>query len=296
MKILAYIQSFDDGVNLYRGQGVLSELHKLDSSVHITYAKDFDIRKHKGYDVCFMLHPFMPSHVDVAKNVKRAGIKLVLDYDDNYFEIPKHNQFHRACLIKHIDYVTNIKACIAEADSIIVSNIAMKYAVLKHTNYTNKIEIVENAFDDYMNKRRPPSANTWSKNIVWRGGKSRISDLEANKGKIEYMIRNHDNFNYIFWCNFVDIMPKWLHQLSKETNKIKFKREVHAYNYWHELVNLAPYGIMYLNESNSFNTCRSDINRLEAYFAGCVMPSNETYEDRVLSKINNKRLEVFKNG
>jgi len=144
MKIIARLINVEDGTSFYRGHGPLTELHKTNRLVHVDFAPEINFINAKGYDMAFFQRPFHPVHIKEMKTCKEMNMPIVVDYDDNYYNVPTNNNFYMLNKVTKCDVKAGIDECLELADKIIVSTEYLK-KVYKHED---KTYVVNNAWDD----------------------------------------------------------------------------------------------------------------------------------------------------
>ena len=286
MKIYCHAPTKDDAPSAYRGFGVISELARC--GIYSEFWNDFDFLKAKGFSALFMQRPDTPSQCEIIMVAKSMGMPVVIDYDDNLLDIPPHNKYYQHMEKNNPEYKDCVKFCLSEADAVIVSTDALK---TEFEQYSNKITVIRNAFDDYVYTMRPFNK---TKTVIWRGGDSHTKDLETYKEDIISLITANEDFHFIFMgAGF----PTYLKELKSKN--MTLKEPAYTYDFLNVLKDIKPSLIIVPLEDTSFNKCKSDCAKIEAIASGalCISPNWAEWNycpytyDRSLFKSANAILE-----
>ena len=107
MKILTITEEVDS-IDNYRASGPLFELGKSDgyevdiASRNFAYSKIF-----RKYDIFYLQRP-RSIDLETACLAKKFGLKLVVDYDDDLFNVPVHNPAHLGLHSEEIDCMRDV--------------------------------------------------------------------------------------------------------------------------------------------------------------------------------------------
>ena len=247
-----------EACSFYRGHGVLSELHKLDSSVRVAYYSKFNILDCKGSDVIFFQRPTSSEHLNQIKQIKKLGIPLVIDYDDSFLNIPAHNPFRILQELEGEDYVSNAKAACLLSNQVWVTTQALKDSLKM---FSDNIKVIPNAFDDYLYK--PSNTCNASNTVLWRGSRHHDKDLGAFQEQITSLIRDFKDFNFYF---LGEKLPKWIGELKAQNAGMI--RPVNCFEFPFLMQTIRPSLTIVPLEDTPFNRCKSDINLMEGVLAG----------------------------
>jgi hypothetical protein len=128
IKILTYAPAIGDGTSFYRLAGVMPYLEQEYSDIKVT-----DISNNKyidwynlvGADILLFQRPFSEQHFAAIKMARNMNIKVVIDYDDDLFNIPQDNPVH----LSFEDCKETMKLICQVVDEIWVSTDAIKKTV-----------------------------------------------------------------------------------------------------------------------------------------------------------------------
>lgn len=226
MRILVLSPDATDGTSFYRSFGPLSALQKS-GDIEIVETGAVNWKTLRSIDLVFFQRPSNKVHLEVCEMVKAYKIPLVLDYDDNLFQIPISNPVFW-------DYMTDpkaqegIKKCLRLADRVITSTKALGHVLI--ANGAKSVSIVPNAWDtelfygyDTLNK---------NSSVLWRGSRTHDEDLwSVTKELSSAIVSNSWKLNLIggpFWMSVkyfvenkaqLDLFEKL--ELSKMITKFK---------------------------------------------------------------------------
>lgn len=261
MKIVAYIPSPEDGTSFYRGVGPLSELHKTDKNIQVDFKRYCSFTDIKGYDLAFFQRPFRKEEIQSIKLCKQMGIPVVIDYDDDFFNVPVNNEFRKLNETHQNDYVSHVKECLGLADMVFAST-SFLAETLKEFN--DNVKVVNNAWDHGL----VPMAESfnYTKNILWRGGQSHASDLFVFQNKFEELLKKNKDFKFIF----LGVPPVW----ASNYKNAEFIKTKPVLKYFRILKMIKPSLILTPLKDYVFNHSKSNIAKLEAVTHGalCLAP------------------------
>jgi len=275
MKILCVTTQIESASSLYRAFGPLSELHRIDPTIQADVFQspfEFNLLNLKGYDIVLLHNPDQEWQLEAVYLCKSFGIKVIVDYDDNFFAVEEDNPYHVEMKERKINYYLHVKRILEKADSVIVSTDALAKAF---QDYNNKITVIRNAFDPYIHKLAQ-DRNKAKMMVLWRGRTAHKNDLSAYEEQISKLVESNKDFTFVFWG--LDPVPTWLQDLGVRCRNICSKPVVHAYSYFYELAELAPSLTIVPLIDNEFNRCKSDIAKLESIAAGSLCISPEWHE------------------
>src|SRR5690348_4348511 len=136
-------QAIQGACSFYRSMGVLPKLAKLDPSIVVEQLDMRDWHDIADTDIVFSERPSQP-HLQAAMDlIKDFGVKLWLDYDDDFFNVPT-KPFNPSGSHFNDPAVRNAFAgFLAMADVVTVSTEAIKRS---YEGYCNAIVTIPNAF------------------------------------------------------------------------------------------------------------------------------------------------------
>lgn len=280
-KILLICSNAEDATSWYRGVGPFSLLQRTYSDISLTITEPSTCNKWSiiaQFGLVVFQRPCTSQHLEVATLVKSLGIPLVLDYDDNHFDIQLENDHYT----HFVNNRENQRKIMNMADHIICSTDHLKKSVQKEL--TNKsISVISNGIIPNWDS---PSDNLGRRDntIFYRGSKTHLNDLLLFKDAIQKSIDNlGDDFV------FQGFTPFFL----TGTYRVNDPMALHKYfNYvkssYHKL-------FMVPLKDCGFNRSKSNIALLEATMNGanCLVPDWEEWQ--IPGAIKYTSIESFSN-
>lgn len=270
MKILVFCPNALDGTAFYRCGGVLNELHKLDPNISITYiGNQFRFSEAKGFDLAFFQRTDNDDYLMAMKAVKDLNIPVVVDYDDYLLEVPKDNKYHSIMSNNDINYEHNVREALKLADTVIVSTDKLKELF---SPYNKNIVVIRNAFDNYT--FRPKFEVSSNKVVLWRGGATHKPDFDYYGDEVYQLMKSNPDFNFVYWTDVTKRQENLafysIFDLIKNLPNFKLMPAVSPIDYFQGLQRLQPSIIMSVNKLCDFNLGKSDIAKLEGFYAGSL--------------------------
>jgi hypothetical protein len=282
----------------YRTMGTFSKLSKISQEpILIEQLLDFDWHSLSDADIVVFERPINENFLKAMEFTKNFGIKVWADIDDDFFSVPKYNPAHKVFSKK--ETTEHIEKCLSLTDVLTVTTPALKE---KYKKFCNRIEIVENAFNDYnFTLLEHPSKN----NIInWRGSKTHRNDILSCL--IPMMKVSEENKETLF--HFIGNDLWYIENAIKNIGRCEEKLTVEYFNFIKQLnpkIQICPL------EFNEFNISKSNISWIEGIYSGAVcvgpdmpewrLPGIETYKtpDEFYEKVtmllndNEKRIKNF---
>ena len=276
MKVITCIPNKEDATSLYRGHGVMCELHKVSNIDCVFPETIYNVNEKqiglsyltaKGGDVFFLQRPDQDSHIAALQLAKSLNMPIVIDFDDNLLKVEWHNPYHQINSLNNVNYKKNVERSLNIADAVIVSTKAMKKDFLKHNK---NIYVVNNAFDNYVNTLAT-NYNIDSNVVLWRGSRTHERDFNLLKNEYETIIKDNPDFVFVFWTT-----KGWgcFEELESKYKNVKMKEAVHTFEYNLHLKNLKPALTTVSLEDTEFNRAKSNIAKLETVANGSLCISN----------------------
>ena len=122
-------------------------------------------------DALVFQRPFDRDHATVCRVAKEMGVPLILEYDDNLFQLPPSNPVYP--MYMNTSAHSNMRAMIAAADIVTVTTKALGDAIAP-----GKAVVIPNAHNDY---RWPVATEDYAPKenvITWRGTATHHEDME----------------------------------------------------------------------------------------------------------------------
>lgn len=272
-KILFLLPKLSDACSFYRGAGIAADLRRK--------GYDIDIMDMTGtidwafliqYDIVMMQRAANSYLVNVAAQIKRMGIKLWIDADDNLLAVPMENPAYLIYSDKGVKEA--IINCLTLADVVSVTNEDLRTAYLP---YNKNIVVIPNAFNDSLVKRvkRPRT-----KMVLWRGTNTHVKDIRTYKDAINKVTAHWTDYRFLY----LGYAPEELNI----TPNIALASAVDTILYLEQIQALAPSIMQVPLHDSLFNRCKSNIAAIEGAFAGaaCLVPEWWEMEGAVKYKDN----------
>lgn len=325
MRILFFTHNTIDSCSFYRSGGIAPDLaHQTGWDIETRSLKDslFHWESLSRYDLVMMQRPYTHDALTMGFYIKKLGIPLWVDHDDNVLALPRENRMASSMTNKAKNTFREI---LQVADVVSVTTPAM---VQEFKEYNHNIHVIENAHNDRLFGAKR-SAIKRSDMILWRGSDTHVKDIMLYAGPIEKAIQNFPSHTFVF-AGF----DPWM--IAKFDN-LETLPSTDPILYFETMIRLAPKLLHVPLRNTLFNRCKSNIAWLEATYFGavCLAPmieewikpgalnyadGNDYYDwlssvikgevdlekyvniswdyicdNLLLSKINCKRIEIIKN-
>lgn len=236
-----------------------------------------------GADVVLLQRPWTSQHVGIAKTIKDAGKKLIIDWDDNLSCLPAWNP--NAHHFK--DCLPNLQKLASLADAVTVSSVALAQAVIEWGGQC--VVMVPNAIDvTFQGMQTHPRQPI----VLWRGSNTHSADLEEGREYLKAMNATHE-------IVFFGDKPAWAYTLRHRHFAVSDYS-----NFIVSMNNLAPEYVAVPLVDHPFNHSKSDVGAQEAFLIGAKLwhngvgefrqhRVNELGQVRWLSDVNHKRMELI---
>lgn len=292
MKILFVSSNGQSPVRIYRGEGVLNRLRKLDPSVELVFPSPgremwVDLL---SVDVVYFLRCTMQHHVELAMDALNMGVPIWYDLDDDMFSIPPSNPASEQMTKDRKDrcawfLVNSMVVTVSTKD------LQQKVGKIRGTGEAGVV-LVPNALDDYAF----PDLLQWPGDrkrdvVLWRGGVTHQGDLLEFAGEFWKFFEQTPETVKV---NFVGYQPfflaggfRWLDRAVNFTNRMGFTPYQDYFAYMGYLRDVAqPATVCVPLVDDPFNRSKSNIALLEAIYAGAVpvVPDWEEWDYPEVSK------------
>jgi hypothetical protein len=158
----------------------------------------FDLRNHlrsdRRYSACFFQRWVNPSSLPAIGRMKKDGVKIIWDLDDDVLDIGKYKPENRSAGFEHI---STIQWCLDLADLITVS----VPELIRVVNRPDKTIVVPNLID--LNDEPFSGENKDSRVILYAASRSHDRDVDLLRTMYDQTKRDYD------WV-FFGIEPTWL--------------------------------------------------------------------------------------
>jgi hypothetical protein len=271
MRLLLIIPNSEDATSWYRGVKPFNKISKdYKINVKTIHPRDLTWCEVDWADIVFFQRPNGPNHLGMVKMIKSMEKKLVLDYDDNHYDVQLESSHYNVFKDTRQDQTEIMNL----ADMIFVSTRALKEALAKYTG--TPIEVIENGVEINFN----PDLNFRENSIYYRGSNTHIKDVMVFARQIgEAIEKRPERFT------FQGLMP-WYLQTTKTFNYLE-PDYIPVYfnqlkNSFHDLF-IVPLNL------NNFNFCKSNIAALEAAICGAnvICPNWPEWQLEGALKYNN---------
>lgn len=279
IKILAVSPLKFDGTSFYRAWGVFKDLNEKISIEVTDYGQKPggwswpDLCSH---DVLFLQRPGTPEHLKLAHYCKDLGLKVWVDYDDNFFVLPPENRMFDSVEKSTKERMAEI---IGLADAITVSTGALKdFMVGSGGKY---VEVVPNALNVQLfrpvtkfNHKRPQIPPNPQKQVyVWRGSDTHQLDVFDYLDPITNAMAARADVDWVY----MGWRPSYLDRFGLQ---YRYLHPDDIFNYWRKLKMIRPELMHVCLTANQFNLNKSNIAWIEATAAGavCVAPKWPEWE------------------
>lgn len=277
IKILTVIPLAWDGTSFYRANGVFRDLtEKIDVEFTPYHPQPggWSWAEFSKFDIVFLQRPGKPEHLKLAQYCKEVGLKVWLDYDDNFFVLPPENRMSEAI---SPEVRKSMGQLIRLADAITVSTQAL-HDYMKGVG-ARYVEVVPNALNTglvepvkHFNIKRPSVPPTNQKQVyVWRGSDTHHVDVADYMPEMIEVIEKRKDVNW----HFFGFNPILLTRLIPHVGSTwTFVGPEDIIIYYKKLRGVRPELMHVVLSPNEFNLNKSNIAWLEATTAGavCVAP------------------------
>lgn len=255
INVLAYIPKINDQCSFYRGAGPIGRLSDDFSVLYSQQFKKTDWHLLVGFDVFFILRPCTPEHFEMMTLAKGCGLKVIADYDDDFFNIQGH---YLETLIGDQVHQKAIRNCMSLVHELWVSTPYLAHA---YKDYADTRRVIPNAwdfklFDPGLLKPKGPL-------VTWRGSETHDGDV-ADVGGYWISVANKypEIENRFYWGEM-----KFVRFYMKNSTHYKFA----TIDYLHHLSRSGSRAMITPLEDIPFNHGKSNAAYLEA--AACCMPT-----------------------
>jgi hypothetical protein len=214
------------------------------------------------FNALFIHLPHTKEDYELIERAAKWGLKVWIDLDDNYWEIPPLNRAHNFFDKDRLKILDN---CLRLADLITVSTDPLNDYISKFNFIRCPIHTVNNAINDFvLGEFFPPSWNYQGGEVTinWRGSETHVPDLLAYK----WAFTKRDNIKWQFWGYDPRLLnTKWYGSLDEYTVK-PYEKSVLDYfmSFRREQTDVLFVPLDY----NTFNLGKSGIAAMEAVWAG----------------------------
>jgi hypothetical protein len=264
MKIAAIDSDPSGFVSFFRGRGPFSFLAR-DYKCELMTGRPSHWGDIIQADVLVLGRPSGPDEEAVAAVCLETGVPLVLDYDDNYLDVPPW--YKSAVQFRTEASKGRVLRMLKAASQIMFSTKVLCEAM----GVNGKGCVIPNAWNDRLFNFSSLSPNR--KIVSWRGGSTHDEDLNMYLPAMQNVAKSRPELEWWFWG-----VPCWRAlNMNASLRHIPWQNDIFGYTTaflqsrpWVHIVPLAPC---------FFNECKSHIAWMEATAAGAlvVAPDWEEY-------------------
>jgi len=214
------------------------------------------------FNALFIHLPHTKEDYELIERAAKWGLKIWIDLDDNYWEIPPLNRAHNFFDKDRLKILDN---CLRLADLITVSTDPLNSYISKFNFIRCPIHTVNNAINDFvLGEFFPPSWNYQGGEVTinWRGSETHVPDLLAYK----WAFTKQENIKWQFWGYDPRLLnTKWYGSLDEYTVN---PYEKSVLDYFMSFRRAQTDVLFVPLEHNTFNIGKSAIAPMEAVWAG----------------------------
>jgi hypothetical protein len=269
----------NDATSFYRGYGPLLRMSKKNQICFIPNdgMKNTWVTMRMA-DVVFMQRPFSDTHLDLACLAKSCNKPLVIDFDDDLFNVPLDNPSQS--IYNNDEVRKRVATIIGLADHVIVSTEKLKEI---YGLYNQNITVINNAWDSEL-MTAPIYKN--SHTAMWRGSNSHVKDLFHVKDRLTDLIKENDNYEF----EFIGYNPWFI----AEKCKLKSTDGKTLEHYFKYIKRVSPRLVHVPLVYNEFNESKSNIAWIEATHASAICLAPDMPEWRKEGIINYTDINDYK--
>lgn len=220
-------------------------------------------------DVFVMQRPFTTDLLMLCKEAKDYDTKLVVDFDDDFFNIPKDNPVHSLYTEENLK---NVQMALQLADLVTVST---KHLRREYAKYNENIVVIPNAIDNVLIKFRDATPSLTR--VLWRGTRTHDRDVATVAKEIIGAASQFPDFEFTFLgsdpCSWA---------LSEHIKNVKrILTPMSPFMFYQTEIMLKPRIMIAPLSDNTFNRSKSNIAALEGALAGAVTIAPDWEEWRI---------------
>ena len=265
-KVIYYPLDKRDSTSWWRICGVLPYIqHEKFDLIDISENKIFDWTIYAGKDIFIIQRPFSQDHATLITAAKNAGLKVIIDLDDDLWNVPTWNPTYTM----YKQHQGTLNTCVSLADEVWVSTEAIKKQVQK---VNPSIQIIPNALNDYQFKLKDKRKFNFNKRVLWRGGSSHAADVEEHEDYLVNLINKKQDFTFTF-------IGDVFHRIARKTgDNCEIMYGLTIVEFFRYLNNLNPSAMFFPLQDNLFNNGKSNISFIESSYAGSAFFGMNTFE------------------
>lgn len=222
-------------------------------------------------DIVFLQRPGKPEHLQLAEFCKKVGLKIWIDYDDNFYHLPPENRMYDSVTVETKKCMTQL---IRMADVVTVSTEELKRQM--DALGCKYCEVVPNALNTdiikpvtkYNTRKAPLPPLNQKQAYVWRGSDTHWMDVfDHIQPMMEAMEMTKEEVEWYFF----GWRPSYFDRFNLPYTYVA---PTDIILYYQQLRSLRPEFMHVVLSPNQFNLNKSNIAWIEATAAGaiCVAP------------------------
>jgi len=258
--LLALPSQPEDSTSFYRCMGPLAALRRQRPSLHYGMIDRISWMSMSMYDAVFMQRPTTENQVRIARMAAQHGLPIWIDYDDNFFGIPRDNPTWEVFM--NPETHRNVVQICSVATVVTVTTESLA-AVFRQ--FHNDVRVIPNGLMTSF-VGHVPMHGTKQRNpiVLWRGSNTHQRDVDTYAPQIIEASKNHPSMRWAFqgyapYSVIEGIGP------AASTGKF-----VDQLDYFALIRAMFPVAAIVPLADNAFNRCKSNIAAIEAVYAGAV--------------------------
>lgn len=312
----------DDPTSWYRGLGPYDKLCR-ENDWQLTFPQAASWASLVGVDVLVMQRPALPEHFGMLMLAKSMGVKVIVDFDDDNLSVPKDNPtYSQYCQMPIKEAILNLAR---HCDVLTVTTEFMK---AKYGIYNKNTVIVPNAMDDDLVARRRLPGGERENKFIWRGNQTQIRNLATVAHPLLNIAKKHPDYRFVFFgfepyelteqipnhevinpmplINYFNLLPQIHGKLVYYPLHHQDHSQARSHISWLEATYANMAVLAYKNAEFTrpgclnFSSHTEFQDTMEAVISNSVDINkqveeswNEIQEKYLLSKVNQKRLEII---
>jgi hypothetical protein len=282
-KLLVCSPDLGDACSFYRAAGVFRHLKaegwQIDFADLSTEATDplgtIPWQRLASYDCVFVQRPKSNYELGIYRHCSEMGIKLWVDYDDDFFNVPMGNPTYELYSSPGLQGV--VDTLVRHADIVTVTTEALRDQLSGRR--VEPIHVIPNAFDDYTFGQKPKTPTQFRAMWLWRGSHSHHPDLkealpEFVRAQKETLGEGRHEFVFI-GSSYWPVLEALDWKNKQQNNGVHLVDPALPYSFVRGLASSCKdgwgrFGVVPLVDSG-FNRCKSNIAWFEFTYANSVV-------------------------
>ena len=260
--LLALPSNLVDSTSFYRCMGPLHALRRQRPSLNTTVFDNIHWTSLSEIDAVMFQRPTNDNQLKIARMAAQHGLPIWVEYDDNFFALPRDNPHHDSFMNVEVHRVI-VQIC-SVADVVTVTTEALA-AVFRQFCPPDRVRVVPNAMMTNIVGPVRSTVPITNPIVMWRGTNTHIRDVEMFTPEIIAAAEKHPGWRWMFQ-GFAPYRA--LEAIGKErASSGKMQDQL---TYFATLAAVNPSVFIVPLADHAFNRCKSNIAALEAFYAGAV--------------------------